>query len=127
VGALDLKAVARVVVLAVLFAGCAAEDPPPRTPASVGATRMIDFDAFSAGYRRGVEALADHMQSELGLDPGEYYVSVMVERQSEDFTFTVWHQAAFEPKYATVANPGGRCFRITWDPDTDVFSPPQYW
>ncbi len=100
---------------------------PARTPGSVGATLLTDTKAFAGGYQRAVRALAKHMEEDLDIDPGEYYVSFIVERHTNIFTFHLWHRMAFEPKYANVKNPGGRCFDITWDPKTGVFSPPQYW
>lgn len=122
-----MRSLAAAVVLGALLSGCAPVEDPIRTPSSAGAVRMRNLDAFAQGYRPGVEALAGHMRDNLDIDPGEYYVNVRVERGSGYFHFTAWHRAAFEPEHARVSNPGGRCFRISWDPQTGAFSAPDFW
>ena len=113
--------------LALGWACGGAFETPVRTPGSVGATLVTDTEKFAGGVRPHIEALAEHLQEELGLDPGEYYVNHIVDRYTNMFTFTLWHRAAFEPKYAGVSNPGGKCFTLTYDPDTRAFSKPRYW
>lgn len=118
---------ATALVLSVTAVGCGPSTEGGRTPGSVGATLLLDVEKFAIGYQPAVEALADVLEMELDLDPGEYYVNLIVDPSTNVFTFTLWHRIAFEPKYANVSNPGGKCFTITLDPKTEAFGTPEYW
>ncbi|MHC4713833.1 MAG: hypothetical protein ACYTAN_11275 [Planctomycetota bacterium] len=98
-----------------------------RTPGSLGALLLTDVDKFSGGYQPAVKALGEHLETTLDLDPGEYYVALIIDPYTNVFTFILWHRIAFEPKYARESNPGGKCFTITYDPKSGMFGTPEYW
>ncbi len=107
--------------------GCGEGGGGSRTPGSVGALPLTEVDRFSGGYQPAVRALGEHLETSLDLDPGEYYVALIVDPYTNVFNFTLWHRIAFEPEYVRESNPGGKCFTITYDPKSEVFTVPQYW